>query len=55
MERGNDTGMKFGYFLRPGVTYEGMVELAQYAEELGLHDAYLNDHVLGLFREDAFP
>jgi alkanesulfonate monooxygenase SsuD/methylene tetrahydromethanopterin reductase-like flavin-dependent oxidoreductase (luciferase family) len=55
MEQGYDTGMKFGYFLRPGVTYEGMVELAQYVEELGLHGAYLNDHVLGLFREEKMP
>ena len=47
--------MKFGYFLRPGVTYEGMVDLAQHAEELGLHGAYLNDHVLGLFREERMP
>lgn len=47
--------MKFGYFLRPGVTYEGMVEMAQLTEELGLHGAYLNDHVLGLFREEKMP
>lgn len=48
-------GMKFGYFLRPGVTYEDMVDLAQHTEELGLHGAYLNDHVLGLFREETMP
>jgi alkanesulfonate monooxygenase SsuD/methylene tetrahydromethanopterin reductase-like flavin-dependent oxidoreductase (luciferase family) len=47
--------MKFGYFLRPGITYEGMVDLAQHAEELGLHGAYLNDHVLGLFMEERMP
>ena len=47
--------MKFGYFLRPGVTYEGMVELAQHVEKLGLHGAYLNDHVLGLFKEEKMP
>jgi alkanesulfonate monooxygenase SsuD/methylene tetrahydromethanopterin reductase-like flavin-dependent oxidoreductase (luciferase family) len=52
---GYHTGMKFGYFLRPGITYEGMVDLAQHAEELGLHGAYLNDHVLGLFREEKMP
>ena len=48
-------GMKFGYFLRPGVTYDGMVDLAQHTEELGLHGAYLNDHVLGLFGEETMP
>ena len=47
--------MKFGYFLRPGVTYEGMVDLAQHAEELGLNGAYLNDHVMGLFKEEKMP
>ncbi len=47
--------MRFGYFLRPGITFEGMVDLAQHAEELGLHGAYLNDHVMGLFNEEKMP
>ncbi len=55
MRWGRVLGMKFGYFLRPGVTYDGMVDLARHAEELGLHGAYLNDHVLGLFREERMP
>lgn len=32
-----------------------MVDLAQYTEELGLHGAYLNDHVLGLMSESKMP
>ena len=47
--------MKFGYFLRPGITYECMVDLAKHAEKLGMYGAYLNDHVLGLFREERMP
>ncbi len=45
--------MNFGYFLRPGVIYEGMLELAQHAEELGLHGATPNDHVLRLVSPTA--
>ena len=37
--------MEFGYYIRPAETYEGMVEMAQYAEELGLYGVFLNDHV----------
>jgi alkanesulfonate monooxygenase SsuD/methylene tetrahydromethanopterin reductase-like flavin-dependent oxidoreductase (luciferase family) len=37
--------MEFGYYLRPAETYEGMVEMAQYAEELGLYGVFLNDHI----------
>jgi alkanesulfonate monooxygenase SsuD/methylene tetrahydromethanopterin reductase-like flavin-dependent oxidoreductase (luciferase family) len=47
--------MKFGYFLRPAWSYEGMLELAKHAEELGLHGAYINDHVIGLFNEAKMP
>lgn len=47
--------MNFGYFIRSGVIYEGMLELTQHAEELGLHGATPNDHVLGLFREKRMP
>ena len=37
--------MEFGYYIRPAETYEGMVEMTQYAEELGLYGVFLNDHV----------
>ena len=37
--------MEFGYYIRPADTYEGMVEMARYAEELGLFGVFLNDHV----------
>ena len=47
--------MKFGYFLRPAWSYEGMLELARHAEEIGIHGAYLNDHVIGLFNEAKMP
>lgn len=47
--------MRFGYFLRPGVTYEGMLDLVQHAEGLGLHGVYLNDHVMGLMSEAKMP
>jgi alkanesulfonate monooxygenase SsuD/methylene tetrahydromethanopterin reductase-like flavin-dependent oxidoreductase (luciferase family) len=47
--------MKFGYFIRSGWSYEGMLDLAQHAEVLGLEGAYLNDHVLGLFSEARNP
>jgi alkanesulfonate monooxygenase SsuD/methylene tetrahydromethanopterin reductase-like flavin-dependent oxidoreductase (luciferase family) len=33
-----------------------MLELAQHAEDLGLHSAYLNDHVLGIYNvEEKAP
>lgn len=37
--------MEFGYYLRPAETYEGMVEMARFSEELGLFGVFLNDHV----------
>jgi len=37
--------MEFGYYIRPADTYEGMVEMARHAEELGLYGVFLNDHV----------
>jgi alkanesulfonate monooxygenase SsuD/methylene tetrahydromethanopterin reductase-like flavin-dependent oxidoreductase (luciferase family) len=37
--------MEFGYYIRPAGTYAGMLEMAQYAEELGLYGVFLNDHV----------
>ncbi len=47
--------MEFGYFLRPGVTYEGMLEMALHAEELGLYGAFINDHLIGLFGQQTAP
>jgi alkanesulfonate monooxygenase SsuD/methylene tetrahydromethanopterin reductase-like flavin-dependent oxidoreductase (luciferase family) len=47
--------MEFGYFLRPGDTYEGMLELARHAEELGLWGAFLNDHAVPLFGDKTQP
>ena len=40
--------MEFGYYIRPAVTYEGMLEMALHAESLGLSGVYLNDHVHGM-------
>ena len=37
--------MEFGYYIRPAETYEGMVEIARFSEELGLYGVFLNDHV----------
>jgi alkanesulfonate monooxygenase SsuD/methylene tetrahydromethanopterin reductase-like flavin-dependent oxidoreductase (luciferase family) len=37
--------MEFGYYIRPAETYEGMVEMARYAEELGFFGVFLNDHI----------
>ncbi len=47
--------MDFGYFIRPGESYEGMLDLARHAEELGLYGAFLNDHVVPLFRDKKLP
>ena len=43
--------MKFGLYIRSGQTYAGMLELAQYADELGLFGVFLNDHVHGFANE----
>ncbi len=40
--------MDFGLYLRPVGTYPAMLELARYAEELGLYGVFLNDHFEGL-------
>ena len=37
--------MEFGYYISPAATYEGMIEMARFAEELGLFGVFLNDHV----------
>ena len=47
--------MNFGYYLRPAGSYEGMLELARHAEDLGLQGVYLNDHVQGLFGGEMEP
>ena len=45
--------MDFGIYLRREKTYPKMLELAQKAEELGFHSAFLNDHVLGLSNSET--
>ncbi|MFX1537385.1 MAG: LLM class flavin-dependent oxidoreductase, partial [Promethearchaeota archaeon] len=47
--------MKFGLYIRSGQTYAGMLELAQYADELGLFGVFLNDHVHGFANEGKEP
>ena len=47
--------MDVGYFIRPGESYEGMLDLARHAEELGLYGAFLNDHVVPLFGNKRLP
>ena len=47
--------MDFGYFIRPGESYEGMLDLARHAEELGLYGAFLNDHVVPIFGNKKLP
>jgi alkanesulfonate monooxygenase SsuD/methylene tetrahydromethanopterin reductase-like flavin-dependent oxidoreductase (luciferase family) len=47
--------MEFGYYIRPAETYENMVEMAQYAEELGLYGVFLNDHVQSMSQRGMNP
>jgi len=47
--------MEFGYYLRPASTFEGMVEMAQHADMLGLQGVYLNDHVHGMRERGMEP
>ena len=47
--------MEFGYYLRPASTFEGMVEMAQHADMLGLQGVYLNDHVHGMRQRGMEP
>ena len=47
--------MEFGYYIRPAETYESMVEMAQYAEELGLYGVFLNDHVQSMSQSGMNP
>ena len=47
--------MEFGLYVRPAVTYSAMVELAWYAEELGIFGIFLNDHFEGLSGDRKEP
>ena len=47
--------MEFGLYVRPAVTYSAMVELARYAEELGIFGIFLNDHFEGLSGDRKEP
>ncbi len=47
--------MEFGYYIRRAETYENMVEMAQYAEELGLYGVFLNDHVQSMSQRGMNP
>ncbi|HUS79370.1 MAG TPA: LLM class flavin-dependent oxidoreductase [Patescibacteria group bacterium] len=47
--------MEFGYYLRPAVTYSGMLEMARHAEDLGLSGVFLNDHVHGMREKGMDP
>ena len=40
--------MEFGLYIRGVMTYPAMLELAQYAEELGVFGVFINDHFEGL-------
>lgn len=47
--------MDFGLYIRPVGTYPAMVELARYAEELGLFGVFLNDHFEGIGSDRREP
>jgi alkanesulfonate monooxygenase SsuD/methylene tetrahydromethanopterin reductase-like flavin-dependent oxidoreductase (luciferase family) len=47
--------MDFGLYIRPVGTYPEMLELARYAEELGLFGVFLNDHFEGLSGDRKEP
>ena len=47
--------MEFGLYIRPVGTYPEMLELARYAEELGLFGVFLNDHFEGLSGDRKEP
>ncbi len=47
--------MEFGLYVRPAATYSAMVELARYAEELGIFGIFLNDHFEGLSGDRKEP
>ena len=47
--------MDFGLYIRPAGTYPAMLELARYAEELGLFGVFINDHFEGLSGDRKEP
>jgi alkanesulfonate monooxygenase SsuD/methylene tetrahydromethanopterin reductase-like flavin-dependent oxidoreductase (luciferase family) len=47
--------MEFGLYIRPVVNYPAMVEIARYAEELGIFGVFLNDHFEGLSGDRKEP
>jgi len=47
--------MEFGLYIRPAGTYPAMLELARYAEELGLFGVFMNDHFEGLSGDRKEP
>jgi alkanesulfonate monooxygenase SsuD/methylene tetrahydromethanopterin reductase-like flavin-dependent oxidoreductase (luciferase family) len=47
--------MEFGLYIRPAGTYPAMLELARYAEELGLFGVFINDHFEGLSGDRKEP
>lgn len=47
--------LNFGLYIRSGETYQGFLELALLAEDLGLFGVFLNDHVHGFANEGKEP
>jgi alkanesulfonate monooxygenase SsuD/methylene tetrahydromethanopterin reductase-like flavin-dependent oxidoreductase (luciferase family) len=47
--------MDFGLYIRPAGTYPAILELAKYAEELGLFGVFINDHFEGLSGDRKEP
>jgi len=47
--------MDFSLYIRPVGTYPAMLELARYAEELGLYGVFLNDHFEGIGSDRGEP
>ena len=39
--------MEFGVYIRPGESFEGMLNLTRHVEELGYQGVFINDHVHG--------
>ncbi len=47
--------MDFGVYLRSGVTYEGILSIAQTADNLGYYGGFINDHVHGFANDGKEP
>lgn len=47
--------MDFGVYLRSGVTYEGILGIAQTADKLGFYGGFINDHVHGFANDGKEP